>query len=198
MKRRKFTIGLGALATGSAAALGTGAFSSVEADRQVQIDVADDANAFLRFEGDDDYVTNDNDGTLTFDLGGAETDAGGQAFNDRARTEVPDIIDIRNQGTQDVNLGFGNTPSLAQEFGFEGDEGDNDSLVTLFVEGDSDGQDPIGAGDEMSISVVVDNRDDAFDDTEIEPGDATQSVQLTAFEPDEFPDFPEDGDDGFQ
>ena len=47
----------------------------------------------------------------------------------------------------------------------------------------------------MSISVVVDNRDDAFDDTAIEPGDETQSVQLTAFEPDEFPDFPEEDDE---
>jgi len=46
--RRKFIAGLGALATGSAAAVGTGAFTSVSAERSVTIDTADDAYAFLR------------------------------------------------------------------------------------------------------------------------------------------------------
>ena len=45
--RRKFITGLGALATGSAAAVGTGAFSSAEAERTVDVAVTTDDNALL-------------------------------------------------------------------------------------------------------------------------------------------------------
>lgn len=198
MKRRKFTIGLGALATGGATAIGTGAFTSVEAERRIRIDVADDANSFLELTGDDDYVTNDNeDGSITVDLGGPETDNDGQGFNERARSLVPDVVSVGNQGSQNINLGFGNTPSLTQQFAFPGDGDNNPSLVTLSVEGDAEGQDEIEPGETMSISVEVNNRDDVVDDSELDPGAETQAVELTAFEPDEFPDFPdEDDDDG--
>lgn len=46
-KRRKFLVGLGALASGSATAVGTGAFSSAEAERTVDVAVTTDDNALL-------------------------------------------------------------------------------------------------------------------------------------------------------
>ena len=42
MKRRKFLIGAGSLAAGSAAAMGTGAYSYAEADRTVTVDTTGD------------------------------------------------------------------------------------------------------------------------------------------------------------
>ncbi len=48
MKRRKFLIGAGALAAGGAAALGSGAFTSVEADRDISVEVTGDNNALVR------------------------------------------------------------------------------------------------------------------------------------------------------
>lgn len=47
MDRRKFVLSVGALAGGGSLALGTGAFSSVEAERDVGVTVADDASAYL-------------------------------------------------------------------------------------------------------------------------------------------------------
>lgn len=46
-KRRKFLAGIGALVSGSAAAVGTGALSSVEAERTVDVAVTTDDNALL-------------------------------------------------------------------------------------------------------------------------------------------------------
>jgi len=203
MNRRKFTIGLGTLAASSAAAVGSGAFTSVEASRNVSVEVTGDASAFVQLEGDGDYVTNDNGGSLSIDIGGATTDAGGQGLNDRARTEIPGIVTIRNQGTQAINVGFGNTPSLSEQFAFEGEDGtnQNDTLVTLRIEYEGPADDPnaIGTGNATTMSVVADSRDDAFDDVDITPGEDTQTLELTAFEPSEYPDFPEDdGGAGFQ
>ena len=48
MKRRKFTIGLGAITTGAAAALGTSAFTAAQiSDRDADIAVVDDSNALI-------------------------------------------------------------------------------------------------------------------------------------------------------
>jgi len=48
MKRRKFLIGAGSLAAGSAAAIGTGAVSQSVSGRAVDVDVANDSNGFLQ------------------------------------------------------------------------------------------------------------------------------------------------------
>ena len=115
MERRKFTIGLGALATGSAAAIGTGAFTSVEADRDITVDVADDADAFLKIEPADtpngDAYAEETEGTVELNFDGSAdfsnitgTD-GGNGINERARTIFDDVITVRNQGTQDVAIG---------------------------------------------------------------------------------------------
>ena len=50
MERRKFIIGAGALASGSAAAVGTGAFSTASTDRDANIEVVDDSDALLALE----------------------------------------------------------------------------------------------------------------------------------------------------
>ena len=57
--RRKFIAGLGALATGSAAAMGTGAFTSAEADRTVNAAVVADDSAYLGLMDSDSGLSND-------------------------------------------------------------------------------------------------------------------------------------------
>lgn len=47
MKRRKFLLGVGSAAAAGSALIGSGAFSRVEADRSVTIQVAEDPNAYL-------------------------------------------------------------------------------------------------------------------------------------------------------
>ncbi|MDB2241284.1 hypothetical protein [Halorubrum ezzemoulense] len=101
--RRKFLAGLGALASGSAAAVGTGAFTSVNAERAVNIDVASDANAFLGLdrisgsENSQDYTTLTSTSELKlFD----PQNVGGDGFNQDAVTFVDNLFKIKNQSSQ--------------------------------------------------------------------------------------------------
>jgi hypothetical protein len=52
MNRRNALIGLGAIATGGGAVFGSGAFSTVDADRSVSVTLANDTNANLQLEVD--------------------------------------------------------------------------------------------------------------------------------------------------
>jgi hypothetical protein len=107
MKRRKFLIGAGSLAAGGAAALGSGAFTSVQADRSVDVTVAGDANAFLEVEP----AETDNAAAFTEQAGGRsntlsiridKTAVGGSGVNEQAETFIDDLFSITNQGTQPV------------------------------------------------------------------------------------------------
>ena len=104
MDRRKFVVGLGALASGSAAAVGTGAFTSVSANRNVSVNVTDDANAYLSLRATNDpngiHVEQSSDGEVMIDVGDSGND--GDGVNPNAVTEFDDLIAIRNKGTQDV------------------------------------------------------------------------------------------------
>ena len=50
MKRRQFVLGLGTIAASGAAAVGSGAFTSVEADRTISVETAQDSDAFLKLD----------------------------------------------------------------------------------------------------------------------------------------------------
>ncbi|WP_200530317.1 hypothetical protein [Halorubrum sp. LN27] len=73
MQRRKFIIGAGALATGSSAAVGTGAFSSMTADREANINVVNDASGLVSLEsGNQGGVVSENNGQLSIDFSGGD------------------------------------------------------------------------------------------------------------------------------
>lgn len=50
MKRRQFVLGLGTVAASGAAIVGSGAFTSVEADRTISVETAQDSDAFLKLD----------------------------------------------------------------------------------------------------------------------------------------------------
>jgi hypothetical protein len=98
---------LGSVAVGGATAVSTGAFTSVQADRSVEVNVANDAKAFLAIEADDtpngsEYV-NTSGGTVSLDFTG--TDSNGLGVNKNGVTEFDDLLNITNQGTQTVIVG---------------------------------------------------------------------------------------------
>jgi hypothetical protein len=116
MQRRKFIAGVGSLAAGAAAVMGTGAFTSVEADRQVDVQVAEDSNAYLGL--DDSGVANDE----YFDTNGDEyavdfssTNAGGSGVNPNANTVAESVFTIKNQGTQEVTVSLGGDSTITAE-----------------------------------------------------------------------------------
>jgi hypothetical protein len=175
MNRRKFTVGLGSLATAGAAAIGTGAFTSVEANRSIEVDVANDANAFFSLEGDGEYVSESGD-TIVIALGGPTTSGGGEGFNDNAKTEVEEVVTIRNQGTQPAEVGFGN-PEQEEVLDFPAQGDFNPARVTLTIADNNESDAELGPGDETSIDATVNTRDDLSIDPS---GGQQKSVTLTA------------------
>ena len=116
MQRRKFLVGLGATVSGSAAAVGTGAFTSVEADRSVDVEVAGDSSAYLALveaAGDSSGNASPNSAAyadtsgdeVSFDFSSNNGTANlGNGFNPNAVTEIDDLIEVQNQGTQSAFL----------------------------------------------------------------------------------------------
>ncbi|MFB6112801.1 MAG: hypothetical protein ABEJ58_01705 [Halodesulfurarchaeum sp.] len=106
MQRRKFLIGMGSVAAGSAAAMGTGAFSSVRAERTVSVSVADDSNALLRLTtagtGPNSQYAEVSNGEVSINLDNSDTGNGGSGLNLESETNILDIFRIQNQGTQPV------------------------------------------------------------------------------------------------
>lgn len=142
MQRRKFLIGTGSIAAGGAAVIGSGAFTSVQADRDITIEVADDSAALLGLEPhpgpNGEYAEETGDpGTIELDF--TQTDAANNStgLNNNADTNIEDVVFVTNRGTQDVyvNVGVvdsddntGQDVAGSQEFGISGDstdKGDN-------------------------------------------------------------------------
>jgi len=105
MQRRKFIAGVGSLAAGAAAVTGTGAFTSVQAERSVSVNVASDPNAYLALKPIGDRASTDTDGELQLDFSSSNT--GSQGLNQNARTAFTDLFQIRNQGDNPVYIGVG-------------------------------------------------------------------------------------------
>lgn len=158
MERRKFVIGMGSLAAGGAAALGSGAFSSVEAERNVTVEVADDNNAYLGLEAERDDIISKiggNENQLTLDLGSQTTEKGGDGFNEDAVTEIEGVFRITNQGTNTVFAGFSRNPD--EPLPFAGVKPTTEPIV----------------GVELEVQESTNVEGDIINGAKLEPGDST-------------------------
>ncbi|MGB9964500.1 hypothetical protein [Halobacterium hubeiense] len=96
MQRRKFIAGMGSLAAAGAAGIGTGAFSSVSANRDVSVSVVGDGDAYLRMVPDgSQYASLANNGELTISF---------DSLNANATSEFYDVFAIQNKGDQNIAL----------------------------------------------------------------------------------------------
>ena len=109
MKRRNFIIGTGALAAGGGAALGTGAFSAATAERDISVEVADDADAYLALESDSEYAE-EVDGVIELDLGqdlgedqGEHVGLDSSYFFGSGDSDY-NVFTVENQGTEEVQV----------------------------------------------------------------------------------------------
>jgi len=127
MKRRKFLIGTGALAAGSAAAVGSGAFTSVSATRSVDIDVIGDESAYLSLAPCENSPNGEyaeiTDGTFTLNISN---------LNPNAFTRIDNVFEVTNQGTQPVVVYIqeDGTNTVAADIGVKEDELTGTSLPT--------------------------------------------------------------------
>lgn len=121
MKRRTL-LGSAAMTFGGASVLGTNAFTSVEAERSVAVDVVGDASAFLKLEpcdhegsvevsDEDDEITPEinpsdavvvEDGMIRIDLTNHNHELAGHGVTEDSVWRFPNALDITNQGSQPV------------------------------------------------------------------------------------------------
>ena len=175
MKRRHVLFGLGAAASGSAI-LGSGAFSVVEAHREVGIAVQGDADAFLELGkclDDDEPTPNagfvlDKDGRMAIRIGevddedaeSPDIEGDGEGVNADALTTFDNVFRVCNQGTQEICVDFeadvkpieADAPAYADSNATEGDDS-----VEFYL------------GDETTERLPLDSASDEDDADEWEP-----------------------------
>jgi hypothetical protein len=104
MQRRKFMVGLGSLAAGGAAAIGTGAFSQSQTGREVKVSVVDDSSGFVAFNSTSPYSGTDG-GELEIYFN-KEAAAIGSGVPEKTTMLFEEVFAVENQGTQRVQLGL--------------------------------------------------------------------------------------------
>jgi hypothetical protein len=110
MRRRKLLAGLGSLAAGGAAVMGTGAFETAEINRDVSVNVAADSAGFVEIQAlNEKYASGTGDGELALDFN-SDSDLGifdgdAQGLNPDSVYEFPEVFKIANvSGTGDARV----------------------------------------------------------------------------------------------
>ena len=115
--------------------MGTGAFTSVTADRGVTVDVADDANAFLALEAEDtpngNAYVGEHNGVVDLHFDEAASTEGGTGLNEDADTIIRDLLQVTNNGTQDVIVGVTGLPESMSIYTDDGDVAANGNSTSL-------------------------------------------------------------------
>ncbi len=133
--RRNVLIGLGTIVAGGGAALGTGAFSSVEATRDVSIETTGDDSALLTLDLDEEL-----------DGGGNQISIEINDLNEDATTTFEGALTVKNNGSEDIGLGIEENPNTIT-FEYDGtdlsgtyvdlDEGEEKELDIVFETGEN-------------------------------------------------------------
>ncbi|WP_336337433.1 TafE family fimbrial adapter protein [Haloarcula brevis] len=170
MNRRGFLLGIGAASVGTGAVFGSGAFTSIEADRNVDLNVTGDAGSaqvgFDAGSGATGIVGTDSNESVDI-IEFEETD-----LNERAETTFENALEVDNNSASKVALyvddsttGIGDDPTNSEVLDFrEGAAGVSivgaAQAITLDPDGGSSDD---GYSDAVEIDIVVDLRDDGVD-----------------------------------
>ena len=151
MQRRKFLIGTAGAAIGGSALVGSGAFSRVESQRAVNIEVARDEDAYLGLVPLDtpnsrNYVAHDDDGHLYVQIDGEGDQQGydtdgpiGEGVNSNSTTWFDGMFEICNQGKDTAYVSI-DVDGLSYHSSTDDGLNDNDDPVVdvRHSEGDDD------------------------------------------------------------
>lgn len=146
-------LALGGTAAVGGAVFGSGAFSTIEAERDARVEVTGDGQALLLLEpvpgeerpgeeddAEDNTYAESREGELFVDVDGYD-ERGSEGVNPNAITRIPQVFRIGNQGTQEVEVSI--TPYADESK----DEDDIVEDVVFYNEADND-----GAGDSNNVS----------------------------------------------
>ena len=107
MDRKKLFFGLG-VASGGAAVIGSGAFSSIQAERGVSIEVVGDDAAYLALEPAEgpngQYASINENGLLEVQVSDENEAITGEGVNPNSWYDLGDVFKITNQGSQEVGV----------------------------------------------------------------------------------------------
>lgn len=108
MQRRTLLATIGTAGGSVAFGVGTGAFTSAQADRDVAVQVADDSTGFLEITSTTDpngafAVQSDGEFGLDFSSSNS-TSNNGQGLNRTGVSKFADVFEVGNAGTQTVEL----------------------------------------------------------------------------------------------
>lgn len=150
MDRKKLFFGLG-VASGGAAIVGSGAFSSIQAERGVSVEVVGDESALLALEPADgpngQYASVTDDGLLEVQVSEENDQIAGEGVNPNSWYDLGDVFKITNQGSQEVGVWIEHDSDYV-EFKTGGKPLD-ESNTPAFAE----------PGDSLSVRIIVDTRD---------------------------------------
>lgn len=157
ISKRQTLLGIGTLTVGSGLILGSGAFSSIQADRTVSISTTGDASASIGLVGNDDDIASteavNGNSVLTIE---------NSILNERSLTEFESAITVSNNTTTDLDLYI---DPLTVEFQ---DNAGNTVTVLDFLSGGSSivGESnsiSITAGNSADLTIIIDLMNDGID-----------------------------------
>jgi hypothetical protein len=165
MKRRSVVLGLGAALTGAGGLFGTGAFTSVDADRTATVGVAGDNSGFLRLFPSPDPVngsfastgpdTTGNQLALDFDdeIHQTTNPHGGIGVGMDSLYVFDDVFRVENQGAQEVYVDI--TPLVDVDLQDAGNDGTQGDVTIEFIATDSGGSRHVIDGTAAELTVPV-------------------------------------------
>lgn len=177
--RRKTLFGLGALAGATGLIGASGAFDTVRADRDFDVEVADDDRALLEFTVPEEsqYVEmsggEDEPQVIRISIGAGD-DAESAGLNENATTTFDALFTIGNNGTEDVAVWFDHdVDGVAFYQGTNDDTALDESNAATVEVGESD----------LDVGLRVDTGDGGYEDPE---DDEVYSITIHAdAEPDD-------------
>ena len=173
---------------------GTGAFSTVEAERTADVNVAGDSDALLELKAGDSGLIRSSNGEVEITLAGND-DASGVNTNAVTTVNESRFLNITNNGNQDgVEINISYTTGSNVEVYFVVGSGDIDSgssndlsseLSSSLFEpsekysiADPDNTVKLDSGEKVSVGIIIDTSG-ASDDTQIITGDITITADAT-------------------
>lgn len=182
LNRRNVLIGLGATVVGGGAVLGTGAFSTVEADRTVTVETSQDTDALVGLQINDNSIAGSSDGTGGDTISFKETDLNSDALTkfEGALT----VSDNSNNAGIYVSIDDGSVGSPGSSLIRTSDPDSNDNSGLYFVASDSDtvndGSDEwldVTDGSSVNVDVVVNTLGETNSDN---PLNGVDSIRVEA------------------
>lgn len=156
MQRRKFVVGVGSLAAGSAAVLGTGAYEGayVNGDRSLTVGVVNDNQAYLKLKDTSPMASYESvSGGWEGGQGVSQLKIEIDRLNPNMDTRLDDVFRVQNTTGSDVVLSIGDSPDW---------NGSYEDTLQIFAQPSSgspvrldDGGDiTLGPGEEVEINFI--------------------------------------------